>query len=222
MPRLLLILLTLLCSSQPGLGSDAAPAAAGDAGPVAASAANYSSMDMLDDTRKLGIGDRVSYRVNQDKELDKQLVVTDSGELEIPYYGRVKAVEKTCKALAMEVKANLEKELYIEATVILAVDLLNKKRGSVYLAGQVRNMGSQDIPSDEVFTLTKAILKAGGFGDFADKKRVKVTRQPPVGQANSLVFVVDVEQIFEKGKTEKDMKLEPGDLILVPSRAINF
>ncbi len=220
MLRLLLISLTLLGSSLPGLGSDAEPVS--DAGPVAASAANYSSMDMLDNNRKLGIGDRVSYRVIEDKEDPKPLVVTDSGELEIPYYGRVKAAEKTCKAVAMEVKASLEKELYIKATVILAVDLLNKKRGSVYLAGQVHNMGSQDIPSDEVFTLTKAILKAGGFGDFADKKRVKVTRQPPVGQTNSLVFVVDVEQIFEKGKTDKDMKLEPGDLILVPSRAINF
>jgi hypothetical protein len=33
---------------------------------------------------------------------------------------------------------------------------------------------------------------------------------------------VDVAEILERGKTEKDLKLEPGDLIFVPSRLINF
>lgn len=222
MRRLLFVVLTLLGSGLPRLGADSALGLPTETPPLAASAANYSSMEFLDDNRKLGIGDRVSYRVIEDKEDPKPLLVTDSGELEIPYYGRIKATEKTCKSIAYEVKGKLEKELYVKATVILAVDLLNKKRGSVYLAGQVRSMGSQDIPSDEVFTLTKAILKAGGFGDFADRKRVRVTRQPPVGQTNVVVFVIDVEQIFEKGRTEKDLKLESGDLILIPSRAINF
>ena len=41
---------------------------------------------------RLAMGDRVSYRVIEDKEEAKSLVVTDSGELDVPYLGRVKAV----------------------------------------------------------------------------------------------------------------------------------
>jgi len=182
----------------------------------------YVSMDALDDTQRIGVGDRLSFRVIEDKEDSKLLAVADSGELEIPYLGRVKAADKTCKELAREIKTALEKDLYYRATVIVAVDQLNKKRGNVYLVGQIRTPGPQDIPSDEVFTLSKALLRAGGFGDFADKKHVKLTRKPGPGEGDNKIFVVDVAEILERGKTEKDLKLEPGDLIFVPSRLINF
>lgn len=191
--------------------------------PVLTTNANlYASMEALDDTQPLGPGDRVSYRVIEDKDETRSLVVTDSGELDVPYLGRVKAADKTCKALASEIKTALEKDLYYQATVIVAIDQLNKKRGNVYLVGQIRQPGPQDIPSDEVFTLSKAVLRAGGFSDFADKKKVKLTRKVATHDAETLTFVVDLAEILEKGRTEKDLKLEPGDLIFVPSRLINF
>jgi polysaccharide export outer membrane protein len=190
--------------------------------PVTTNANLYVSMEALDDTQRIGVGDRLSFRVIEDKEDSKLLAVADSGELEIPYLGRVKAADKTCKELAREIKTALEKDLYYKATVIVAVDQLNKKRGNVYLVGQIRTPGPQDIPSDEVFTLSKALLRAGGFGDFADKKHIKLTRKPGPGQSDNKIFVVDVAEILERGKTEKDLKLEPGDLIFVPSRLINF
>jgi hypothetical protein len=33
---------------------------------------------------------------------------------------------------------------------------------------------------------------------------------------------VDVGQIFDKGRTETDLPLQPGDLIYVPERLIRF
>ena len=35
-------------------------------------------------------------------------------------------------------------------------------------------------------------------------------------------FIVDVGEIFDKGKIETDLTLEPGDLIYVPERLIRF
>jgi polysaccharide export outer membrane protein len=188
----------------------------------AAAVSQFTSMEALDDQHRLAPGDRVAYRVIEDKDEPKSLLVTDSGELEVPYLGRVKAAEKNCRQLAGEIKSALEKELYYQATVILAVEQLNKKRGNVYLVGQVRVSGAVEIPSDEVLTLTKAILRVGGFADFADKKRVKVIRKPGPGETQNKTFVVDIAAILEKGKTEGDLALEPGDLIYVPSRAFNF
>jgi len=194
-------------------------------------ASNASAMDvsggmnLLDDKYKLSIGDRVSFRILEDEDDPKALVVTDSGDLEVPYVGRFPAVGQTCKELASGLKTELEKEYYYRATVIVAVDTMTKmtkSSGKVYLVGAVHLVGPQEIPSDEVFTLSKAVLRAGGFTDFADQRHVKVTRKEGATQSENKIFTVNVAEILEKGKTDRDLTLEPGDLIFVPDRVIRF
>ncbi|PYK57102.1 MAG: hypothetical protein DME21_18185 [Verrucomicrobia bacterium] len=102
-------------------------------------------MDALDDKHKLAIGDRLSFRIVEDEEDPKPLLVTDSGELEVPYIGRYPAVNMSCKQLARQLKIELEKEYYYQATVIIAVDAMTKSRGKVYLVGPIRVPGPQDI-----------------------------------------------------------------------------
>ncbi len=189
------------------------------------------SMDVMDDKHLLAIGDRLSFRIEEDRLLSvssdreqddtKPLLVTDTGEIDVPYIGRLPAENKTCKQLAGEIKVALEKDYYQQATVVLAVDLMTKSRGKVYLVGPVRAPGPQDIPSDEVLTLSRAILRAGGFTDFADRKHVKVTRKAPAG-GEKRTFVVDVGQILDKGKTETDLLLQAEDLIYIPERLVRF
>jgi protein involved in polysaccharide export with SLBB domain len=179
------------------------------------------SMDALDDKHKLAIGDRISFRIVEDEEDPKPLFVTDSGDLEVPYLGRFGAVGLSCQQLARALKTELEKEYYYQATVIVAVDLMTKSRGKVYLVGAVRSPGPQEIPSDEVFTLSKAILRAGGFTDFADKHGVKVTRKGGPG-AKDKAYTINVAEILEKGKTGSDLTLEPGDFIYISERSIRF
>ena len=126
------------------------------------------SMDALDDKYRLAIGDRISFRIEEDGDDPKPLTTMDSGDLEVPYIGRYPAVGKTCKELAQALKVEFEKEYYYHATVIIAVDAMTKSRGRVYLVGAVRAPGPQEIPSDEVFTVSKAVLRAGGFTSLSD------------------------------------------------------
>ena len=179
------------------------------------------AMDALDDKHRLAVGDRVSLRIVEDEEEPKALVVTDSGELEVPYIGRFPAAERTCKELAKALKAELEKDYYYQATVLIGLDLMARSRGKVYLVGPVRAPGPQEIPSDEVLTLSKAILRAGGFLETADKKNVRVTRKKVPGPGEEM-STVNVADILEKGKTEGDMVLQIGDLIYIPERLIRF
>ncbi len=177
--------------------------------------------NQLDDKYKLAAGDRVSFKIIEDKEEAKILVVSDSGELDLPYIGRVMANNKTCKDLSAELKTELEKKYYYQATVVLGIELLSKTRGRVYLVGQIRTAGPQEIPGDESYTLSKAILRAGGFSDFADKKHVKLTRKGAEDKEAQLI-TVDVSEVLEKGKPEKDVVLQNGDLVYVPARLVNF
>lgn len=174
-----------------------------------------------DDKYKLRPGDKVSLAILEDRDVPKSLVVADSGELDVPYIGRVAVADKTCKKVAAELKAELEKEYYYRATVILALDVANKLLGRIYVWGQVRNQGPIDISINENITAGKAILRAGGFADFANKKRVKVIRVATGGAAKQNLELNMVE-ILEEGKTDKDIQLQPDDSIIVPSRLINF
>jgi polysaccharide export outer membrane protein len=187
--------------------------------PVPAEAAR--SMAVLDANDKLGPGDRVTYRVLEDQEDPRSLTITDSGELAVPYLGLVPAAGKSSRQLGAEIKTLLERKLYYRATVILAVELVNKTRttGKVYVTGQVRNKGGFEIPAGESLTVSKAILHAGGFSDFSDKRHVNLIRRTVEG---TKTFEVNVLEIWEKGKLEKDLVVQPNDLIVVPARLVNF
>jgi polysaccharide export outer membrane protein len=203
-------------SSVDAAGSRSAAPAGGESNTVAFT----TSMDVLDSARKLGTGDRVSLRIVEDRKPPLSLVVTDSGEMEVPLLGRVHAAGKTCKTLAYEMKKLLEKDYFYQCTVILGLDSVStKSRGRVYMMGQVRTQGALELPFDEQLTLSKAILRSGGLADFASKKKVKIVRKIN-GKAETIF--VDLGQILDKGHMENDLELQPDDLVVVPEKLINF
>ena len=220
-----LIVAAIVWGSPPGRAQDSAspiPSIAktpsADLPPTTSTVMRTNSMEVLDDKKKLGPNDFVSFRVVEDRDNDSQrLRVNDSGELEVPYIGLVPAQGKTCKELAFNIKSALEKEYYYHATVILAVDRVSdKSRGRIYVYGSVKSQGPQEVPPDESYTVSKAVIRAGGFGDFANKRKVKVTRK------NGKDFTVDLKRVIEEGHTEEDVVLQPDDQIYVPQRLINM
>lgn len=186
--------------------------------PAPASAITSSGY-VLDDKHKLLAGDRVSFQIIEDRTNAIPLLVAESAELDFPYIGRVSVAGKTCRQAADEIKALLEKDYYFKATVVIGLDSLTKVLGKVYIFGPVRVPGPQEIPSNENFTAGKAILRAGGFGDFANRRKVQVIRKTDTGNKT---MIINMENVLEKGKSEEDVTLQPEDFIIVPQRAINW
>ncbi len=226
----------ILANAVRGLASTNAAAAkveGGNAGASAGPAAEISfvSRDILDDTIKLHPGDTVRYRVAEDKEPTLRMGITDGGEIEIPYLGYIKAQGKTCKELAAEVKQLLEKDYYYNATVNIAVEtVVRKSLGRVWVYGAVASPGAQEIPQDEPWTVSKAVLRAGPT-EFANRAKVKLKKggalsggaSPPIDKGRKDEFIiVDVDEIFKKGRSEKDVAVEPGDAIIVDSLMFNL
>lgn len=195
--------------------------------PVVASATNAPMTEstnvlsdyVLDEKHKLMPGDVVSFQIKEDRTNALQRVVAESAELDIPYIGRVSVKGRTCKQLADEIKASLEKDYYYRATVIIGLDALSRVAGKVYVFGPVRNPGPQEIPANENYTAGKAIMKAGGFGDFANPKKVQIIRKTETGNKT---FIVNLVNVLKKGMTQEDITLEPDDFIIVPESGINF
>lgn len=212
-------------AANPAAGHPAAPAAAAPAAgmPVAGLLNGH----VQDATYKLRAGDTISFQILEDRiwnslDVPKPLVVTDSGEVDVPYIGRVMAVDKTCKEVADDIKAALEKDYYNKATVVLSLNIANRILGRIYIWGQVHNQGALEIQMNENLTAGQAILKAGGLLDFADRKNVQVVRGAAGEKGEKRTFNLDMKQILEAGHTELDVVLQPGDLIIVPSKLWNF
>jgi protein involved in polysaccharide export with SLBB domain len=64
--------------------------------------------------------------------------------------------------------------------------------------------------------VSKAVIRAGGFGDFANKRKIRVTRK------DGKNFVIDLKRVIEEGHTDEDLVLQPDDQINVPQRLINM
>src|SRR6476646_7932899 len=186
--------------------------------PTTSTVMRTNSMTVLDDKKRLGANDFVSFRVVEDRDNESQhLRINDSGELEVPYVGLVPASGRTCRELAYSVKAALEREYYYHATVIIAVDHVSEQsRGKVYVYGNVKGQGPKEIPTHETYTVSKALIRAGGFGDFADKKKVKLTRK------GGETVIVNLKRVIEDGRTDEDVVVQPDDQIYVPQKLVNF
>jgi polysaccharide export outer membrane protein len=198
---------------------------------VAKSAAVINSMDVLDDTQPIESGDVISMRIVEDRREPLQLRVGATGEVNAPHIGLVKASGRTCKQLAHEMKRRLELNYYNTATVVVAIDLKRQDdpnariRTSGYdidfftVYGQVLRQGKYELPADEDITISQAILRAGGFAQFAAPQKVKLVRKTPKGNKT---IVIDLDQIMRHGNLEYDVFIRNNDVIIVDEKKVNF
>jgi protein involved in polysaccharide export with SLBB domain len=193
-------------------------------------------MSALDDKVPLQEGDTISFRVIEDRDDPVTRVVTDTGEVDFPYIGRVKVEGKTCKQVATDVKKLLEVDYYKQATVIVGLDInvwedKTKAQDMAWVVGEVKEEGPLQLIKAQPTTVSQAILRAGGFSDFADQRAVKVihrdpnattpSNQPPDLSKVKDVQVIDVKSVFD-GKSTADPVLKSGDYIVVPKRFFNY
>jgi len=198
----------------------------------ALTAANLNSMDALDDKTALQDGDTISFRVIEDRDEAVQRVVTDTGDVDFPYIGPVKVEGETCRQAADKVKKLLEVNYYKQATVIIGLDLIvgqdndTKPKDYAWVMGEVRQVGPLELLKQQPMTVSQLIMRAGGFGDFADQRKVKVIHRTD-GQQGAVDInsknsqVIDVKSILD-GKPGTDPVVKPGDYIIVPKKFINY
>lgn len=169
---------------------------------------------LIDPNKRLGVGDQVAIEIIEDREGPMSRLITATGDLEVPPLDRVHVAGKTTTEAAAEIKRLLEADYYYHATVKLSIDRVNVAAalGKIQISGEVGIPGVLEFNLADPMTLSEAILKAGNFKDFADPKKVRVTRNR---NGSKQEFVIDVKAIQHEGASEKDIKLEDGDRVFV-------
>jgi polysaccharide export outer membrane protein len=80
-----------------------------------------------------------------------------------------------------------------------------------YVVGSVVNPGVYNYKSND--TVLDAVLRAGGFTEFASRNGTKVVRET---EGKTRTFRVKMKDVMEKGAMDKNIQIMPGDMIIVP------
>jgi polysaccharide export outer membrane protein len=134
--------------------------------------------------------------------------VRPDGKISLPLLGDIVAAGKSPEGLADEL-TEMYKDHVLAPEVTVMVVAINSFK--VYILGNVQNPGEQTFGRQT--TLLQALAMAGGFSDFANTKRIVVIREEAAGPRR---MVVNYEKIISGQNLEMNLKLKPGDTIVVP------
>jgi polysaccharide export outer membrane protein len=161
---------------------------------------------------KLQPTDTLLITVHGQEDLTTKTRVGTEGYVTFPLVGQVYAKDLTAQQLEERLKILLEKDYLVNAQVVVFIETYHSRQVSVL--GEVATPGKFDMPEEKDMTLLDAIAMAEGFTKDALLTRVKVIRRSEDGTEE--IIVVNVKDIIKKNKREKNIVLEPDDIVIVP------
>jgi polysaccharide export outer membrane protein len=159
---------------------------------------------------RISSADLISVTVYQDLDMNRKVRVNANGAISMPLIGTVKVGGMTLIEAQAVIEAKLAQYL-VSPQVSLFIEEYGNK--TVFVMGEVQKPGSYAIPTESRMTVLEAISTAGGFTPVAAQDRTRVLRNV---NGASVTYTIEVKAITQEGQKEKDMVLEPNDVIYVP------
>ncbi len=159
---------------------------------------------------RISAADLISVTVYQDLEMNRKVRVNANGSVSMPLIGSVKVGGMTLIDAQAVIEAKLAQFL-VSPQVSLFIEEYGNK--TVFVMGEIQRPGSYAIPTESRLTVLEAISTAGGFTPIAAQDRTRVLRNV---NGVSVSYTIEVKAITQLGQKEKDMVLEPNDVIYVP------
>lgn len=191
-PILIFPVLLAACSSTVELTSDAVP--------------ESSKSDYL-----IGPGDTLNVFVWRNPEISVTVPVRPDGFISTPLVEDMKAVDKTPSALARDIETRLEKYIRKPVVTVLVTQFVGTYGNQIRVIGEAAK--PQALPYRENMTVLDVMIAAGGLTDFAAGNRAKIIRR---SGGKSTQFTVRLEDLIKDGDITANVKVVPGDIILIP------
>ncbi|WP_218573473.1 polysaccharide biosynthesis/export family protein [Rheinheimera lutimaris] len=158
----------------------------------------FASLNVLaDDGYLLGAGDKISIKVFGQDDMALQTQLTDSGTINYPFLGSIKASGRTLKELEQLIYQGLKGDYLIEPNVYVGID----EYRPFYIHGEVKKPGA--YPYQPGMTVNQAVALAGGLTERASRDRIVIAREAKKaetenGTLNSRVLAGDTVTILQR------------------------
>jgi polysaccharide biosynthesis/export protein len=143
----------------------------------------------------------------KEKDLSAEVMVRPDGKISLPMLNDIVAVGLTPEQLAEQVAKSATKFVRDPSATVM-VKAVNSRR--VYVIGEVANPGAFPISSD--MNVLQALAEAGGLLEHANRGDIVVVREE---NGTERRFQFDYDDVVRGRDTKQNIKLLPGDTILV-------
>jgi polysaccharide export outer membrane protein len=198
-----------VAGSNAAVQVSSAPAAAATAEAAAIASAMQQIVRSKNDYR-LKPADLISVTVYQDKDMDRKVRINTDGTVSLPLIGAVAIGGLTLADAQASIEGKLAQFLVSPQVSLFIEDYGNK---TIFVMGEVAKPGSYPIPAESRMTVLEAISTAGGFTAIAAQDRARVLRYV---NGASVTYTINTKEITQQDQKEKDMVLEPNDIVYVP------
>jgi len=162
---------------------------------------------------RIEAGDELEVSVWQHPDLLRKMLVRPDGYISFPIAGDVRVQGSTADMAARDVALRLCRLLRNPEVNVIVSGFGSK---SIYVLGAVDDPGL--YPYTTEMTVLKAVTEAGSWETHAYIRNVVVVRKFFSGNAE--VLKVDLWDIVKEGRVEKDIKIQPGDIVYVPKSVL--
>lgn len=172
-------------------------------------AAAFGQAPPLDATYKIGPRDLLQISVDEDKGLDAEHRVTETGFINLRLIGDVQVAGKTSLEISALLKRLLEERFMQKASVNVQVKEFRARPISVI--GAVKQPGN--LAFSGRWSLLEALTAAGGLADEHGNV-VYILRRADNGLSDQVT--IDLDDLLARGLREVNIPIFPNDLINVP------
>ncbi|HET6348972.1 MAG TPA: SLBB domain-containing protein [Candidatus Krumholzibacteria bacterium] len=158
---------------------------------------------------RVGPSDHIYLSVPQRPDLNRQLVVGEDGNVNLPLVGNVQV--RGLNKVEIESKLLQSLREYYPSVNKVEVTITQAMSNVIFVSGEVRFPGKYSFP--ENVNVWEAIREAGGPVPTAMLSSVRVVQDRSRGGASMLV---DVQSAIESGTVQTLPILRPGDTVIVP------
>ena len=167
---------------------------------------------------RLGPGDLIRVHVFGIDEFDHTIRLTPTGDIKLPYLGRLRVAGQTAGELEDTLTDLLEGQVIKDPEVFVRIK--EYKAHTIFVLGAVNRPG--DYKMDRELTLIDVIAMAGGLDLFRAGDQVLIQRQGPtadLGAAGEFELIrVDLKQLLAGQSQSHNPTVKDGDVVQVPPR----
>ena len=156
----------------------------------------------------IGAQDVLDISVWKEPELTRTIPVRPDGKISLPLLNDVRAAGLTPNQLAAQITTSLKK-FVTDPQVTVIVTQINSQR--VYILGEVTRTGAYPLLPE--MTILQALSSAGGFTQFANRKKIYMFR---VESGKQVKYPFDYKAVIDGKRSDENVVLKAGDTIVVP------
>ncbi|WP_243642089.1 polysaccharide biosynthesis/export family protein [Rhodovulum steppense] len=169
-------------------------------------------------------GDTLAIEVLEDTSLNRAVVVLPDGRISFPFAGSVLVAGRTISEIEQAIIAGIGPNFAVTPNVFVSAQPGDRAAYAsgpaavgIYFLGEVNRPGLIEVARGTTFL--QALAQSGGVTRFAATKRIQLRRTDPRSGAQT-VYRIDYRALSAGAALKQDIRLQDGDVILVPERRL--